>query len=91
MTTLETPVIVDIQHKPEYFNRVCFCTIPECWIATVVSGIPEIDDRENEEYQERFGYSKFRLYAYGDTREQALQLLGRELRELGYTGRMRTI
>jgi len=91
METLTNPVMIDVIFEPSHYNRNCGCNIPAAYTARVVSGVPEIDDPENEEYLERFGYSKCRIYAMGGNRDEAISLLGHELREFGYTGKMRAL
>lgn len=89
---LDVPVFVEVVHVPEHYNRTCGCTIPEYWNASVVSGIPEIDDPENYDYLERFGYPKFQVNVAGGSRREAIENLANTLRnDLGYTGTMRVI
>jgi len=87
MKTLVDPVMINVIFEPEYYNHNCGCSIPAAYTAHVVSGIPEIDDK----YAESFGYPKCRIYAMSGNRNEAISLLGRELHEFGYTGKMRTI
>ena len=89
MTTLTTPVFYDAFFQEEHYSRVCGCTIPAMWKASVTSGIPEIDSPENYEYLERFGYPKCKVESFGDTKSEAIQGLGAQLKEMEYTGLLR--
>lgn len=67
-----------VYHQPAYFNRNCFCTIPECWKAELVEDVQEVLGRSSFSFCDPQGV--------GHTREEAVASLIDALKAAGITG-----
>lgn len=70
---------VAIRHNPEYFNTRCMATIPENWQADVLD---EVKTKHN---------TNLHIYGIGDTRQQCIDDLTNQLREMGLSGHLRIV
>lgn len=61
-----------------YYSRVCGIYIPKYWRADVVEGLPEQPH-----------YSHIQFYGMGDTRDEAISELVRNLKQSKMSGRLK--
>lgn len=76
-------LVVSVDHKPEYFNRIAMATIPESWTAEVIEGLPK--------HLKSNDHNHFRLYAEGETKQVAIDNLIIQLKRFNLSGKMKII
>jgi hypothetical protein len=81
MTELKEPVVVEVWFEERYYNKNCGCYIPAKWCGRLLDERKEFDGMK-EHYGESFSVR-------GETRDEAIEALGRWLRENGFTGKLR--
>ena len=71
-------VSVEVNHKPEYYNRTCRATIPEVWQAEVVGGIISAGS-----------FDHIHIYGMGDTKQEAIKDVANQLQKIGFNGKIK--
>lgn len=71
---------VDVALEAEHYNYVAQATVPACWTARVIAGLPDSAP-----------YAIHTAYAHGDLPQEAFDILVADLRAAGLTGTIKFV
>jgi|GEM_PF-5038490 len=71
----------EVYFQKEYFNRNAMATIPASWKGEVIEGLGHLNNN----------WSHFQVYSYGDTKQEVIDDLKEQLKDLGIKGVLKVI
>lgn len=74
-------LVAEIYYQKGYFNRVSRSYIPATWKGEIISGLECLNNN----------YTTFQIYSYGHVKEEVINDLKEQLKQLGIKGKLKII